>query len=89
MRRSYFKAFFFLGCDRAKDIGALDGPVAVLHMLGQSRMRPFSFFRRRHVLFVTDVEAAGCLADVRLAAFGAIIFVDALFVEGIRFGFVS
>ena len=52
-------------------------------------MRPFSFFRRRHVLFVTDVEAAGCLADVRLVAFGAIIFVDALFVEGIRFGFVS
>ena len=48
-----------------------------------------SFFRRRHVLFVTDVEAAGGLADVRLVAFGAIIFVDALFVEGIRFGFVS
>ena len=51
-------------------------------------MRPLSFFRRRHVFFVTDVEAAGCFADVRLAAFGAVIFVDTFPVKRVGFGFV-
>ena len=48
-------------------------------------MGPFSFFRCGHMFLVPYIEATGRFSNVGLLACGAIVFVDALLFEAVRF----
>ena len=83
-----FHGVFFPGCCRAERFRALNGAIAMLHMLGQAGVGPFAHFSSFHVLFVSDLKATCCFADIGFLTRSTVVFVDAFALKRVPFGLV-
>ena len=83
-----FERSFVLGVRSAECLWAFNGSVAMLHVLGESGMRPFASLSGFHVLAMSDFEAPCCFSHVRFLAGGADVSVHSFACKGVCFRLV-
>ena len=74
-----FETGFVFGADIGENLRALNGAIAVFHVLCQSRVRPFVGCCCFHVFLVACIETACCFPYVFLVARFTCIFIDSFF----------